>query len=110
MKRASIACYSTLWRVPTPFRLRGDHGLVFTSRGDVARVRRYGPRQEFITPHTREQNGMVVRVIRTLKERGAHCHGFDAVQQAARVIGGWLTTTITASRGQRQAVSDARGY
>lgn len=104
MKRASIACYSPLGRVPGPFRLRGDHGLVFTRGGDVARVRRYGPRQEFITPHTREKNGMVVRVIRTLKERRAHCHGFDAVQQAARVIGGWITTTITAGSVQRQAV------
>ncbi|WP_246039052.1 transposase [Peristeroidobacter soli] len=27
----------------------------------------YGLRQEFITPHSPEQNGMVERVIRTLK-------------------------------------------
>jgi len=32
-------------------------------------VRSYGLRQEFITPHCPQQNGMVERVIRTLKEQ-----------------------------------------
>jgi hypothetical protein len=30
--------------------------------------RSYGPRPEFITPHSSEQNRMVERLIRTLKE------------------------------------------
>lgn len=29
---------------------------------------------------------MLVRVIRTLKEGCAHCHGFEALPQAARVL------------------------
>nr|WP_278044760.1 hypothetical protein [Pigmentiphaga kullae] len=42
--------------------------MVFTSRSYTALVRSYGLRQEFITPHCPQQNGMIERVIRTLKE------------------------------------------
>jgi len=67
LEQALIARYGTLGRVASPFLLRSDNGLVFTSRSYTALVRSYGLRQEFITPHTPEQNGMVERVIRTLK-------------------------------------------
>ncbi len=68
-----IARYGTLGRFPVPFPLRRDNRLDFTSRRYTATLvlRSYGPRQEFITPHTPEQNGMVKRVIRTLKEQRA---------------------------------------
>ncbi|WP_246178498.1 hypothetical protein [Pandoraea horticolens] len=36
-------------------------------RSYTALVRGYGLRQEFITPHCLQQNGLVERVIRTLK-------------------------------------------
>lgn len=35
-------------------------------------------------------NGMVERVIRTLKEQCIHRHRFDSIQHAARVIGDWI--------------------
>jgi transposase InsO family protein len=57
------------------------------SRSYTALVRSYGLRQEFITPHTPEQNGMVERVIRTFKEQCAHRHRFETLQHASRVIG-----------------------
>ncbi|MBP7581037.1 MAG: transposase family protein, partial [Vogesella sp.] len=57
-----------------PFLLRSDNGLVFTSRSYTALVKSYGLQQEFITPYTTEQNGIVERVIRTLKEQCAHRH------------------------------------
>jgi putative transposase len=47
-------------------------------------------RQEFITPHSPEQNGMVERLIRTLKEQCAHRHRFETLQHASRVIGDWI--------------------
>lgn len=68
LEHALIARFGTLGRVPTPFLLRSDNGLVFTSRSYTALVRSYGLRQEFITPHCPQQNGMVEQVIRTLKE------------------------------------------
>jgi putative transposase len=37
-------------RVQTPFLLRTDNGLIFTSRSYMALVKSYGLQQEFITP------------------------------------------------------------
>jgi transposase InsO family protein len=53
-------------------------------------ARTYGLRQEFITPRSPEQNGMVERVIRTLKEQCVHRHRFESLQHASRVIGDWI--------------------
>jgi putative transposase len=54
-------------------------------------VRCYGLKQEFITPHCPRQNGMVARVIRTLKEHCVHRHRFESIQRATRVIGDWIS-------------------
>jgi putative transposase len=67
LEQALITRFGTLGRVPEPFLLRSDNGLVFASRDYTRLVRSYGLRQEFITPHCPQQNGMVERVIRTLK-------------------------------------------
>jgi putative transposase len=70
--------------------LRSDNGLVFTGR-DYARLPRgYGLRQEFITRNCPQQNGMVERLIPTLKEQCAHRHRFETLQHASRVIGDWI--------------------
>ncbi|HEY2396376.1 MAG TPA: integrase core domain-containing protein, partial [Rudaea sp.] len=53
-------------------------------------VRSHGLNQEFITPHCPQQNGMVERLIRTLKEQCAHRHRFETLQHASRVIGDWI--------------------
>lgn len=90
LEQALIARFGTLGRVPQPFLLRSDNGLVFTSRSFTALVKGYGLRQEFITPHSPEQNGMVERVIRTLKEQCVHRHRFESLQHASRVIGDWI--------------------
>lgn len=87
MEQALIARFATLGRVPEPFLLRSDNGLVFTSRSFTA-LGSYGLRQEFITPHSPEQNGLVERVIRTLK--CVHRHRFDLLQHANRLIGDWI--------------------
>uniref|UniRef100_UPI000424A9EC integrase core domain-containing protein n=2 Tax=Pandoraea TaxID=93217 RepID=UPI000424A9EC len=64
--------------------------MVFTNRSYTALAHSYGLRQEFITPHCPQQNGMVERVIRTLKEQCAHRHRFETLQHASRVIGDWI--------------------
>ena len=86
-----IARFCTLGRVPASFLLRSDNGLVFTNRSYTALVRGYGLRQEFITPHSPEQNGMVERVIRTLKDQCVHRHRFETLQHASRVISDWIS-------------------
>ena len=90
LEQALIARFGTLGRVPAPFLLRSDNGLVFTSIAYTRLVRSYGLQQEFITPHTPEQNGMMERVIRTLKEQCVHRHRFETLQHASRVIGDWI--------------------
>ena len=90
LEQALIARYGTLGRVSKPFLLRSDNGLVFTSRNYTRLVRGYGLKQEFITPHCPQQNGMVERVIRTLKEQCAHRHRFESQQHATRVISDWI--------------------
>ncbi|SNT19703.1 Integrase core domain-containing protein [Noviherbaspirillum humi] len=91
LEQALIARYGTLGKVTVPFLLRSDDGLVFTIRSYTALVRSYGLMQEFITPHCPEQNGMVERVIRTLKEQCVHQHRFETLQHASRVIADWIS-------------------
>lgn len=90
LEQALITRFGTLGRVPTPFLLRSDNGLVFTSRGYTRMVRSYGLQQEFITPHCPQQNGMIERVIRTLKEQCVQRHRFETQQHAARIIADWI--------------------
>lgn len=90
LEQALITRFGTLGRVHTPFLLRSDNGLVFTSRAYTRLVRSYGLKQEFITPHCPQQNGMVERVIRTLKEQCVHRHRFETQQHASRVIADWI--------------------
>lgn len=90
LEQALIARYGTLGRVPRSFLLRSDNGLVFTSRSYTRLVRSYGLRQEFITPHCPQQNGMVERLIRTLKEQCVHRHRFENQRHALRVIADWI--------------------
>ncbi len=91
LEHALISRFGTLGKVPQEFLLRSDNGLVFTSRKYTALVRSYGLKQEFITPHCPQQNGMVERVIRTLKEQCIHRQRFDSLQHATRAIGDWIS-------------------
>ena len=90
LEQALIARYGCLGRVPRSFLLRSDNGLVITSRRYTQLVRHYGLRQEFITPHCPQQNGMVERVIRTLKEQCVHRQRFESQQHASRAIADWI--------------------
>ena len=90
LEHALITRFGTLGRVKTPFQLRSDNGLVFTSRKYTHLVRSYGLSQEFITPYCPQQNSMVERVIRTLKEQCVHRHRFESQQHAMRVIADWI--------------------
>ena len=89
-EQALITRYGTLGRAREPFLLRSDNGLVFTSRDYTRLVRSYGLKEEFITPHCPQQNGMVERVIRTLKEQCVHGHRFESQVHALRVIADWI--------------------
>jgi len=44
-------------------------------------------RQEFITPYTSEQNGIIVRFFRSLKEECVWQQTFEMFEEARRIIG-----------------------
>ena len=53
-------------------------------------VRRYGLAQEYITPRSPEQNGMIERLSRSLKEECLWHHQFMSWDHAVLVIATWL--------------------
>src|SRR5262245_49741347 len=65
-ERGTARCCGT-WIGPTPV-LRSDNALIFQSRRFRAACRDYRVRQEFVTPYTPEQNGLIERFFRSLKE------------------------------------------
>ena len=73
-----------------PLTVRSDNGLVFGAKVFVAVVRRYGLEQEYITPYSPEQNGMIERFFLTLKQECVWLHRFSDRDHAFRLIADWL--------------------
>ena len=73
-----------------PITLRSDNGLVFTSRHYTRTVYQYGLKQEFIRPHAPQQNGMVERLIRTVKEQCLWLHNFQTLDEARQTLRAWF--------------------
>jgi len=90
LEESLIYRYGYLGRVPQKLMLRSDNGLVFTSRTYTSTVRAYGLEQEFITPYSPEQNGLVERFIRSFKEECVWQHRFESIVQADAVIRRWM--------------------
>ncbi|MEM6547748.1 MAG: integrase core domain-containing protein [Pseudomonadota bacterium] len=84
-----------------PFLLRSGNGLVFTSRDGMKMVRNNGLHQEFIArspalsdgsrsrAHCPQQNGIVERLIRSLKEQCVHRQRFESLAHESRAIRDW---------------------
>jgi putative transposase len=70
--------------------LRSDNGKVFTSKAFTACSKQYGLEQEFITPYTPQQNGMIERFFRSLKEECIWLHNFETYEQAKEIIEEWV--------------------
>jgi putative transposase len=90
IEEACLARFGTLRPSgPTPV-VRSDNGLIFQSRRFRRACRDYLLRQEFITPYTPEQNGVIERFFRSLKEECAWQHSFGSYREARRVIARWI--------------------
>lgn len=74
---------------PTPT-IRSDNGLIFQSRRFRAACADYRLKQEFITPYTPEQNGLIERFFRTLKEECVWQHNFASFSDARREVLSWI--------------------
>lgn len=90
LEEALIHRLGHLGHLAGPLLLRSDNGLVFTSRRFTATVRAYGLQQEFITPYTPQQNGVIERFIRTLKEECVWQHRFESLPHAQRALNQWM--------------------
>jgi putative transposase len=70
--------------------LRSDNGLIFNARRFRDACRDYRISQEFITPYTPEQNGMIERWFRSLKEECVWLHNFTCFEQAKAEVNRWI--------------------
>lgn len=91
VEEACIRRFGTLRPAGSTPLLRSDNGLIFQSRRFRAACRDYGLTQEFITPYTPEQNGVVERFFRSLKEECVYQHNFDSFVDARRAVLAWIT-------------------
>lgn len=70
--------------------LRSDNGKVFTSKHFTACCKQYGLSQEFIRPYTPQQNGMIERFFRSLKEECIWKYNFETFEEAKTTIQDWV--------------------
>lgn len=89
VEAACLQRFGTLRPIGAPV-LRSDNGLIFQSRRFRQACRDYRLQQEFITPYTPEQNGLIERFFRSLKEECIWQHVFQTFEEARRVIRNWM--------------------
>jgi putative transposase len=90
LEEACIARFGTLRpRGETPV-IRSDNGLIFQSRRFRAACHDYRLSQEFITPYTPEQNGIVERMFRSMKEECVWLHNVADFGEARRALQEWI--------------------
>jgi putative transposase len=82
LEGACIGRFGTLRPAGSTPVIRSDNGLIFQSRRFRSACRDYRLRQEFITPYTPEQNGMIERFFRSLKEECTWQHIFPGFREA----------------------------
>lgn len=70
--------------------IRSDNGLIFQARRFRKACRFYRLRQEYITPYTPEQNGLIERFFRSLKEECVWQHNFRNFEEAYHEIAAWI--------------------
>jgi putative transposase len=90
LEAACIGRFGTLRPLGSVPIVRSDNGLIFQSRRFRAACRDYRLRQEFITPYTPEQNGLIERFFRSLKEECVWQHQFQSFNHARRIIRDWM--------------------
>jgi putative transposase len=90
LEQACLRRFGTLRLAEQTPVIRSDNGLVFQSRRFREACRFYRLKQEYITPYTPEQNGMIERFFRSLKEECVWQHNFETFTQASEKVGSWI--------------------
>jgi len=89
VEAACLQRFGTLRPVGAPVR-RSDNGLIFQRRRFRQACHDYRLQQECITPYTPEQNGLIERFFRSLKEECVWQHTFQTFEEARRIIQNWV--------------------
>ena len=90
LETACLSRFGTLRPVGAMPVIRSDNGLIFQSRRFREACRFYRLKQEYVTPYTPEQNGLVERFFRSLKEECVWQHQFASFEEARREITSWI--------------------
>jgi putative transposase len=90
LQEGLIYRFGRLQRLKKPITLRSDNGLVFSSKSFTKTVKDYNFTQEFITPYTPQQNGMIERFFRTIKEECIWHYKFTSLKEANEIISQWI--------------------
>lgn len=91
LEAACIARFGTIRpRGKTPL-IRSDNGLIFQSRRFREACQFYRLEQEFITPYTPEQNGLIERFFRSLKEECVWQQTFENFTEAKAEVTRWIS-------------------
>jgi putative transposase len=90
LEHACLKRFGTLRPAEQTPVIRSDNGLVFQSRRFREACRFYRLKQAYITPYTPEQNGMIERCFRSLKEACVWQHNFEGFGQASQQVRAWI--------------------
>ena len=90
LEEACLERFGTLRPTGATPVIRSDNGLIYQSRRFRAACRDYRLAQEFITPYTPEQNGIIERFFRSLKEECVWQHNFVSYEHARRELRAWI--------------------
>lgn len=86
LEEALIHSFGHVGHVSGPLVLRRDNGLVFTGKHFTSCVKSHGIEQEFIESQRPDQNEIVERFFRSLKEECVWQHRFESFQHALTVL------------------------
>jgi putative transposase len=90
LEAACLKRFGTLRPVEQTPVIRSDNGLVFQSRRFRDACRFYRLKQEYIMPYTPEQNGVIERFFRSLKEECVWQDNFESFSEASEKVTGWI--------------------
>ena len=90
LEMACLARFGTLRPTGETPVLRNDNGLVFLSRRFREACTFYRLDQQYITPYTPEQNGLIERFFRSFKEECVWQQNFTNFEEARRAVRSWL--------------------
>ena len=84
-----ICRYGVLNHAQDDLTIRSDNGLVYCSRRFTQTRYLYGIKKDFILQHAPQRNGIVERLIQSVKEQCLWLYNFDNLEEARHALKAW---------------------